>query len=523
MAHPVTPSSDSDDDAQHAETGALEAARRDFRRVQRILGRPLQAITGVLAVATPLSAGFLYYLLSNHIAINTPLGWLFIGGIAVVTGLHLLRQHVLGVDRSLATLETRQYVNDLKQEHGKVQELVRQEQALVTGLSDAVHKLDVAQQVIQRAMERSQGVIEGTFSAILSLTDSSELLTAEARRIASASESAHATALRAEAGVHLLQPASALDSFGDIYLGCARQADGVLNEDWRNRREEHIEALKDAIRGALIGLLRALRRWERFSIRPDADDVRYAANVMVFRSVPPERIADHPLYAHLRLDGAEPDLATARGFLELRTDLAMVLHRDRRDPDQRLADDGPLTLLAPSRAVIASWPVPGSDDPTSRFTVLPGAPIAFGIQDPDVFQGAQDIESWLRDRYTPGYGRDLDPQMGAALRDYFATHGIGSIFSQFIGHALHPLADGTESPRHAEYGQGPVYRDLDPIGVVNAHLDRPEVLPNAALTGLFATSAQPIRQLLGRLLSELLRQEDMLATTGAAPGPESDP
>ena len=375
----------------------------------------------------------------------------------------------------------------------------------MTDLTGAVQQLDVTQTLIHRAMDRAEGVLEATFTSILGLHDSSALLTADVRRAAD-------TALRAETGIHLLRPASALDPLGDIYLECATDADDVLNGNWQGKRELHVEALKGAVRTVLIGLLRALRRWERFSIRPDADDVRYAANVMVYRSVPTDEIAGHALSRHLRLEGTPPNVDAARGVLELRTDLAMVLHRDRREPDRPLADDGPLALLAPSQTAVDAWPRPGDDDPDARFTVLPGAPIAFGLQDADVFQGAHDIETWLRDRYTPGPALDADPEMGPRLREYFGAHHIGSIYSQFIGHALRPLADAGDTAAHP-------FRTLDPLGVVNAHLDRPRVLPDAALAGLFAASAQPLRQLLGRLLSELLRQEAILDAARSGPAP----
>jgi len=248
-------------------------------------------------------------------------------------------------------------------------------------------------------------------------------------------------------------PSDLLGVFKETYEKCDRVA---RVESQPNRAE-----LAKKIRAVLTGLATLARRFDG-----EAESVRYATNIMIFvptAHLTPTSAQVKQLEAFLLHRDPETSLEKYRGILLLEHELSTVVPSG--DPDmevKRIAFQIPHT---------ANLKTSGG-----KWRVIPGAPMAFIKGDCDGYADANRLTEWVRANSV------LGDDFVRALDKYFREHGAQ--VQSFVSLAL---SDGSGS---------------EPLGVVNIHRNRPDMLRAEQKLKHFLPLVAPFVLLLHGLVKE---------------------
>jgi len=175
--------------------------------------------------------------------------------------------------------------------------------------------------------------------------------------------------------VRTMPPAKFLDSFADLYRHVDGSAEGALGQPEPPFEVDVVEA---GIRFALSAIATLARIFDG-----DITDERYAGNVMLFRKS--ELLTDDELNEIAnRLKFCEPGVSAKNllGVLDLEPALSATT-MDKQAPDPTIT---PFAL-----------PVPLIPKAHGRYKVLPGAPLAFIENRPDIHDSFSRLRKWCDD------------------------------------------------------------------------------------------------------------------------------
>jgi len=228
--------------------------------------------------------------------------------------------------------------------------------------------------------------------------------------------------------VRTLPPADFLSTFRQIFWECSVALEGILDA---TETELNPSLVEGAVRVVLAGVAKLAQKFDGAS-----SDVRYAANIMLFRPTGglPDPEVDK-IRAILRFAPPETDLRALRGVLILERGLSTT--NKIGIPLEADPDLVPLALAVPKT---------DHDPQTNRWRVLPGAPMAFCTGSLEAYTDTNTLGEWCRRE------GDFPESTASAIDNYFKSQPAQRDRS-FVSIALKPF-------------------DGEPIGVLNVHRDR---------------------------------------------------
>lgn len=264
--------------------------------------------------------------------------------------------------------------------------------------------------------------------------------------------------------VRTLPPHDFLENFAAYLYRCYPAAVRALGEG----------AGQEEITEGIVSVLSSLVYTTKF-FDAGGSDTEYSANVMIyrdFRGLDAAKIREYEqgaLFTERQGTGA----TAWSGVLELAPELAVFLRRDEAVADpERLP---PIILEIPRNEFRMD---------RGRKAVLPGAPDAFCDRAYVFFHDAREMGNECRTQ------RALRQSVGDQIERYF-TEGVGQTIRSFVSIPL-------EQP--SEPGEV-----TDPLGVVNIHSSRPQMLRGRGVQ-FFVPLTAPHRLLIAGLLRKLLRR-----------------
>ena len=199
----------------------------------------------------------------------------------------------------------------------------------------------------------------------------------------------------------------------------------------------------------------------------DHPDVRYAANIMIFR-LASELTGPglDELQERLQFSEEGVGVENLRGLLDLELSLSTIASdlNSNRDPN--------LTGFA--------LPIPKTARTESGMKVLPGAPVAFVDKEVDIYIDTRNLREWC-DKYG-----DFTEDVKRQLEAYFNKNE--GIIRSFVSIPLFCSTDEDE-------------KKTDPIAILNIHSNRPGLLKEKGEPVIhFVAIIRPIQVIISKLL-----------------------
>ena len=341
---------------------------------------------------------------------------------------------------------------------------------LVAGLLGSVHGADVARAFPLRCCDFG-GIAWGAV-AFWSAAGGTAAMFVIQQRVREEDRREAEERMRARAGeletlVRTMPPPDFLPFFAEVYTRCAAARRIALT------RGADEEDRARAIRYVLEGVALLARRFDR----AEDTDVRYAANLMVYR--PQECITEEALPGlerRMRFMERGVGVRSLRGVLDLRCEHSAFAEGTDPDaePDPHLREIV-LPVQAPEdeRTRIVC-----DGESMLRWRVLPGAPMAFVRGELEVYTDVEDMVRWCEQQ------GDFSREVVQAIRDHFRSaseHGSVS-FASF--------------PLFGPGGAG------TPVAVLNVHRNAPGLLRERKLAAQFAALLEPFGGMLAELLAD---------------------
>lgn len=342
--------------------------------------------------------------------------------------------------------------------------------ALVAGLLGSIHGAEVARAFPLHCCDFASVVWEAvafwSTAGVTALMFVVQRQTAEADRLA-AEERMRIRAEELETLVRTMPPPEFLHFFAEVHARCdaARRIALTPGGDEEDRVR--------AIRYVLEGVALLARKFDR----ADGTDVRYAANLMIYRSQESIRESELPALAdRIRFVERGVGIRSLRGVLDLRREYSAFAEGTDPDaaPDPHLRE---IVLPVPTAENERAGGVFDGDS-VARWRVLPGAPMAFVRGELEVYTDVEDLVRWCAER------GDFSGEVIQEIRNHFrAADRHGSVsFASF------PLAAAGEARL--------------PTGILNVHRNAPGLLRERERATQFAALLDPFRIMLAGLLAQ---------------------
>ncbi len=208
---------------------------------------------------------------------------------------------------------------------------------------------------------------------------------------------------RFERLIRTLPPENFLEVVADFYSAAAAATNAAFSE---RVSTPHPHLIVEQSLRHLLRIIAALAQ----QFDGSHADVEYAANIMLFKE--PANLSPvqrDSLQKRLLFCDEGVGIEHLRGVLELQISLSAVASDANAAPDPRMT---PIVLPVPKEPLVSH-----------KYKVIPGAPLAFVDDEPDIYTDTRLLAQWCEE-----YG-DFTQQVVQQIRDYFATSHVRAFVS----------------------------------------------------------------------------------------------